>query len=55
MVGPNTKPSLSDMPDKDGETTPNIAAIVGGVIAALLAIAGIAAALPMLGVHVPGM
>ena len=41
--------------DMDGKDSPNIAAIVGGVIAALLALAGIAAALPMLGIHVPGM
>lgn len=41
--------------DKDGKDSPNVAAIVGGVIAALLALAGIAAALPMLGIHVPGM
>lgn len=41
--------------DMDGKDSPNVAAIVGGVIAALLALAGIAAALPMLGIHVPGM
>ena len=35
--------------------TPNVAAIVGGVIAALLALAGIAAALPMLGINLPGI
>lgn len=41
--------------DMDGKDSPNVAAIVGGVIAALLALAGVAAALPMLGIHVPGM
>ena len=41
--------------DMDGKDSPNVAAIVGGVSAALLALAGIAAALPMLGIHVPGM
>lgn len=41
--------------DMNGKDSPNVAAIVGGVIAALLALAGIAAALPMLGIHVPGM
>ena len=61
-----TKPGK---PDKDGmkpgdkgssdngdmKDAPNVAAIVGGVIAALLALAGIVAALPMLGINVPGM
>ena len=41
--------------DMDGKDSPNVAAIVGGVIAALLALAGIAAALPILGINVPGM
>ena len=39
----------------DMKDTPNVAAIVGGVIAALLALAGIAAALPMLGINLPGI
>ena len=39
----------------DMKDTPNVAAIVGGVIAALLALAGIAAALPMLGIKLPGI
>lgn len=39
----------------DMKDAPNVAAIVGGVIAALLALAGIAAALPMLRIKVPGM
>lgn len=66
-----TKPGMDGMKpgDKDGmkpgdkgssdkgdmKDTPNVAAIVGGVIAALLALAGIVAALPMLGINVPGM
>lgn len=37
------------------EAKPNVAAIVGGVIAALLVIAGIVAALPMLGITLPWM
>jgi len=51
-----TKPGDKGSSDKgDMKDTPNVAAIVGGVIAALLALAGIAAALPMLGINVPGM
>ena len=51
-----TKPGDKDgMKPGDMKDTPNVAAIVGGVIAALLALAGIAAALPMLGINVPGM
>lgn len=50
------KPGDKGSSDKgDMKGTPNVAAIVGGVIAALLALAGIAAALPMLGINVPGM
>lgn len=50
MDYPTDKTKPGDMKD-----TPNVAAIVGGVIAALLALAGIVAALPMLGINVPGM
>ena len=50
------KPGDKGSSDKgDMKDTPNVAAIVGGVIAALLALAGIVAALPMLGINVPGM
>lgn len=50
------KPGDKGSSDKgDMKDTPNVAAIVGGVIAALLALAGIVAALPMLGLNVPGM
>ncbi|MCG7296021.1 hypothetical protein MHJ86_03955 [Corynebacterium afermentans] len=50
------KPGDKGSSDKgDTKDTPNVAAIVGGVIAALLALAGIVAALPMLGINVPGM
>lgn len=50
------KPGDKGSSDKgDMKDAPNVAAIVGGVIAALLALAGIAAALPMLGINVPGM
>ena len=41
--------------DKAPEKAPNVAAIVGGVIAAVLAIAGIVAVLPMLGINLPGL
>ena len=49
------KPRDKGSSEMDGKDAPNVAAIVGGVIAALLALAGIAAALPMLGINVPGM
>lgn len=50
------KPGDKGSSDKgDMKDTPNVAAIVGGVIAALLALAGIVAALPILGINVPGM
>lgn len=50
------KPGDKGSSDKgDMKDTPNVAAIVGGVIAAVLALAGIVAALPMLGINVPGM
>lgn len=47
-------PTLSNFrSDKGPETTPNIGVIIGGVIAALLAIAGVIAALPLIGVKLP--
>lgn len=50
------KPGDKGSSDKgDMKDTPNVAAIVGGVVAALLALAGIVAALPMLGINVPVM
>lgn len=39
--------------DKGPETTPNVGVIIGGVIATLLAIAGVIAALPLIGVKLP--
>lgn len=44
---------MKDMKDMSSSKDANIPAIVGGVIAAVLAIAGLVAALPMLGINVP--
>ena len=50
-----TAPTAPIALDKAPEKAPNVAAIVGGVITAFLAIAGIVAALPMLGINLPGL
>lgn len=53
MKDMNDTKDMKDMKDMSSSKDANIPAIVGGAIAAVLAIAGLVAALPMLGINVP--